>query len=211
MAKISKKYKPRSRRVKRSKYSTTKRYSVKSGIVHRFTRTVLSILTVASSPAAAGMTFKLSDLPNYSEYTALYDQFRIDKVIVTFEPVYTDWSGSKSTADTQNFYLPSIYTCLDYDDANSPLAVDDILQYSTEKHGRFIGIHKRILTPSILVQNYETDVSTAYTPAFRRWVSSTDPTTRHFGLKYWIDTPGSTMVVTFRLFVKYFLSMKGFK
>lgn len=49
-------------------------------------------------------TFRLSDLPNYTELLALWDQFKISAIKVTFRPRYDNFAGN----DTVDTTLPGV-------------------------------------------------------------------------------------------------------
>jgi hypothetical protein len=56
-------------------------------------------------------TFTLSALSDSTEFTALFDQYRIMQVRMEFTPLFTDTSATVA--------YPPLYSAIDYDDANS--------------------------------------------------------------------------------------------
>jgi len=88
------------------------------------------------------LTFKLSDLPNANEFTALYDLYKIDKVNVEIIPafnssVYIQASNPQgSSTAPYNNVVPMIHTVIDYNDATHPTDINTILQNSTYKSSR---------------------------------------------------------------------------
>lgn len=89
--------------------------------VHRFVRSVqIGALTPAAADKGWAWTFALSDLPNYTEFTALFDQYRLSLV----ELVFT-WSPGTTVA-TSTF--PTLLIASDYDSAAVPASSSEIAQ-----------------------------------------------------------------------------------
>lgn len=153
----------------------------------------------AGSANGGNITFALSDIANYTELTALYDRFRINKVVVNFIPRYSrnmmglnypDAEDGATSGDYFGRYLanPSRFgTCIDYDDSTNVATMDALREYSTAKITHCTQKQTRVLTPAVLTQLYESGVSSAYAPKFKQWVSTSDPTTPHYCLKWYLD------------------------
>lgn len=80
--------------------------------IHTFSRTFRGLNSLIPTTlcadnggyqAAYAMTFQMSDLPNYAEYSALFDMYRILKAELVFEPRYT--SNVDGTSDNHLAYL----------------------------------------------------------------------------------------------------------
>jgi hypothetical protein len=85
----------------------------------------------ASGTALVGTayTYNVSALDNASALAAIFDQYRIDRIQVTFRPlnVATPLVNTASSG----FLAPLIYTAIDYDDNSAPTAVAQIRDYQT--------------------------------------------------------------------------------
>lgn len=161
-----------------------------------------------------GVTSNLGNysLPNSSEFPALYDQYRIDGVLIEFR-----FSNNNSSLNSPNISLPLLYIADDFDDAN-PISKDAICQYSKCKTtllgsgAREKFSHRTI--PKPLVQLYESAISTGYgNPTRPQWIDANDITVPHYGLKVTWDNTMNTagtdtyigvldMVFTYRLSMK---------
>lgn len=183
----------------------------RSGI-HSFTRSYqLTDLTVNSlTQTAGGLSFKLSNLPEYTEFTFLFDQYRIMAAKVEFVPVFT---GNDTNPLTSVLYMPNVHSVIDYTESNTPGTLSELMQYSNYKRTRGNSIHKRYLKPAIAASNYETLAASSYTPKWGQWVTteSGDAATPFFGLKYWIDSTNSTTAVTYKVYVKLYFQCKSVK
>lgn len=220
---------PYSSRTPRPQYGTTKRYqrkrtrkslastrsvtlqrSLMNKRVYNFTRWDVNypdILSkdLATSPgyASAAMVFQLSSVPNYTEFTSLFDQFRIRMVKVQFmfmnQPVSTN-----NIADQGLFY-----TLLDFDDNTPPTSESEMIQYQNCRVRRPYGTITRLIRPRYLSQTYETTLAAGYTLGKRSaWIDCQDADTYHFGLKWlWSTAFYKDMVCKVR--IKYYLQFKN--
>ena len=185
---------------------------------HRFTRYAAntSVLSVTASSAANNHEFKLSNIVNAAEFQDLFDQYKINKVVVTYQlitnPDATNYTNSASSAQPANIY-PTVWSIPDYDDS-SALTIDQMKER--------IGVKNRVLRPNqkmvfvvrpkILVQTYLTAVSTGYAPK-SMFVDMSTATIPHYGLKTVIDIAGYTPNVGFPYLIKqdfkYFFTCKN--
>lgn len=98
-------YSKRKRTIKRRpmNVSRPRRMMRSNNPVARFKRTFYTTTLTPSTGATSGFwqysTITLSDLPNVTEYTALFDQYKINAVKVTFRPRYDNFAGN-DTVDT---------------------------------------------------------------------------------------------------------------
>lgn len=129
--------------------------------------------------------FKLSDVPNYTEFTALYDQYRIRKVVCRFIPKQSssmlmpyDASGSVG-----NTIIPRMWAAVDYDDSSALTSIDEIKQYSKAQAWPFTQKHSVVISPKVDKAIYNTAISTAYGPAGGVWIDCGNPDVPHYGLK----------------------------
>lgn len=153
-------------------------------------------------------------LPNYSDFTALYDQYRIDYVDVTMT-----FSNNVSSTSSAVPCLPIIYFAPDYDDVGATnLAA--IAQYDNLKKfqlGSGPGVMKTIRCyPRPNVQLYNSPVSTGYGQASRKlFLDTNSPAVPYYGAKFVVDPTalagGSTPIGNICMSYKYHLTFKNTK
>lgn len=100
---------------RRKTYRPSARRAIKSNLVsikRKVTFTQISLNTWQSQQYA----FTLAALPSYTEFTNLFEQYRINAVKLTFIP-YTDSIEGNTTS--ANLFVPRVYTIIDKD--GSPL------------------------------------------------------------------------------------------
>lgn len=166
--------------------------------LHRFVRRKVTSYDLNSdlfyadsgSWAYNNYSFAATDTPNFSEFSALFEQFRIDKIVAKIYFNNNVTSGQTDIATSANtnvnqincFWIRSTDTSRD----NLGSGELDAMQNSGLKQtvlarssGKPITI---AITPNILNASYETASATAYTPAYKKWISMTDSGTVHYGL-----------------------------
>lgn len=162
--------------------------------VHYFKRTSASFGTLTTdsiNPVREGFNFSFSDVPGYTELTALFDYYKITGIKVRIMPFTQD--TSISTASLNNSYNPPIYIAPDTNDGSAPATVDAILEYDTLKIG---WLWKGV---SCYFKPKFSDATSAQRGG---WVSTANATLDWYGLKVAIPPTGgsagkATMLVTF--------------
>lgn len=128
-------------------------------------------------------------VPNYTEFTNLFDLFRIKKVVFK---MYLN--SNSSTVTTPAVSLPVIYSAVTSDDANL-VSQTSIQQYETCKSHQF---GDKELTwvfkpkPSLLAYN---GLTSGYSPT-NGWLDTNYSDVPHFGIKFVLDPIFNTSVST---------------
>jgi len=92
--------------------------------VHTFVRSINSGV-LGAGPGFA-WSFALSDLPSYTEFTSLFDQYRFQKVVLRFTV--------SPTAGSTAVQWPQIQITSDYDSASAPAASSELTQRRYVSH-----------------------------------------------------------------------------
>jgi len=195
-------------RTYRRRWTRRSRYNKRGQKVYLYKRLCGRFGTVsvgAVSDAFYGFEFRLDQVPNYTELTALYDQYKINAIKVHFLPEMTQ---NVSLAQLNNPVAYSrIFTALDYNDASAPTTIDQLREYQSCKYTSILKQHKRYFKPRIV------DSSSVYNPG-RPWLSCDNgASVPHFGLKVGIEPTGATGATEMLFFmeVKFYMSFKTVK
>lgn len=175
----------RRRRVKRMRRMRGRRR------VHHFKRTFASTLTVTAASIGLGsQTYKLSDVPNSGDFQNLFDLFRINKVAVRFIPKFTGTSASSGNLDA----LGQFVSVLDFTDADTPVNINQLLEYENVRRSKLSSVHRRVFCPSVSMIGYKGPFTNSYAPRWKQWVNMTDVATLHYGLKFAVDNQGGSAI-----------------
>ena len=120
-------------------------------------------------------------MPNSTELTALFDQYRISGVMFKLVPRFNVTESSTTLAPTATYPPSQVMTCLDFD-GQGPLSLQAILQYQNLKMTRGQAVHQRYFKPAVLSMAYQSTVSTAYIPKWGQFIDTANPTVPHYGL-----------------------------
>lgn len=153
--------------------------------------------------------FRLSDLPNYTELTALFDNYRIVKVLYRWV-LFRNPNSDKISIDNRGVY-PNLMWVHDFNDSSAIGRA----QLMTHAGMRELYLNEQrpatrwyTLNPSTLSTTYETGLGApAYNPRWRQWLDTNDINTLHYGLKLCLNNIASFVGV--KLETKYVLEFKG--
>lgn len=158
-------YKKRSSK-KMGKYA---KKGYKRSKIHSFKQTVFLPNWIASSTTAdipINASFSLGDLTNSSEFTSLFDQYKLKAVKFELLPKY---SQSLSTTGVGTVLQPQICSVIDYD--SSPLlTMADAVQYESYKITRGHQVHKRYVRPQVSLNLLSATGANVRAPTRNMWI-----------------------------------------
>lgn len=161
----------------------------------KFQRTVegaYDIVCDGINPSLGTFNFSLNDLPSYTEFTALFDLYKIERIEIEWYPEYTVLSDGGVTSPAVNVQLN---TAID-PAGNSVAAVTDVLQYRTLHATGISKTHKRDFVPAYLMDGVSPCAC---------YISTGSPSSNLWGVVYGVLPTGTAM--TFRSRAKFYLSM----
>lgn len=173
--------------------------------VHYFKRSVY----LANAVSAVGANnffaaaYALNGIPNHTEFTALYDQYKITGVKLKFVP-----RGNSSDINT-GAPISSLITVTDTDDTAVPSSIDQLTQYqsmkmtrSTQQQVRYWKPKFNVATVNTLALGINGKMNTT------GWLDVTDDAVQHFGIKGVLTSnPGVT--VSYDILVTLYLAFKN--
>lgn len=154
-----------------------------------------------------GLKFRLVDLPSYTEFTSLFDQYKIAGIGLKFmyshnmSPVY----------DAVDRSLPVCHTVIDYDDAEVLVNENDFLQYETLKTRRLDKTFSLYLRPMICDSLYQ-GAFTGY-GVKRGWIDCSSLNIEHYGVKICVDPivhgVGENTIGILSMYTTFYLKFRG--
>lgn len=171
-------------------------------------------ITNGTNAAIGTVAFRLDNIQNVAELTALYDQYKLGRCIVEFFPrngAITTPSGVPP-GNINNAYsnVQPFITVLDEDDSGSETRVQ-LLQYSTSKLSAIGEKHVRSLVPSVAASFYQSGIATGYGAKKNQWIDCANSSVPHYGVKYSVnmDNNISADTVLYDIYVTMYVTMKG--
>jgi len=163
--------------------------------------------------AATNYSFALTNLPAYTEFTELFDQYKITGIKVTFMPLYRDsLLGVASTASA--IATPNIWIAAS-DDGSQNLSTQ--IKAMQVQNARMISDPYKpfsiFLKPKFIL---ETVVGLGIAGTHSKsggWLDTDNPNVLHYGLAIGGDSPGVPATTSFNpmvysVFAKYYMQFK---
>ena len=189
--------------------------------VHSFTRKSTQALAVTNAVGIVNYAnmYTLAQLPNYSEFTALFDMYRINKIEITW--IYDHNSGDVATsagvAANANMGVPNIVIVTDYDDASALSVINDYLQYEPCRICRLDKPVRHTLRPHTAVAVYNGAFS-GYGNDRARWIDCDSSAAEHYGCKWAVDATmcniagsAAVRIGTLNVYYKFFVDFRSTK
>jgi hypothetical protein len=153
--------------------------------IYKFQRVIerdgYDIVADGINPSLSGLLFTLDSLPDYTDFTRLFDMYRITKVEIEWKPEYTELTDAALVSNAVNVRFNST---VDISDSAAPGSVDEILQYQQLKSTGITQTHTRTFTPSFLMGGLVPCTC---------WLPTSAPSERHYGIKVGIPPTGVAM------------------
>jgi len=203
----------------------SKKATVKRDIVRRPKRMMLgsyNFTRYASITIGTGTTFTLSNLldengfsfqfslaslRNFSDFTNLFDQYKINQVDLYFKLIQNP--EAPTTTNTVATYYPTLWYVRDYDDSSTMTVAN-----MQEKQGakRIVmkpdAIQKISVVPKFQRMIYQTLTSTGYGPG-TGFLDCVDSGVPHYALKTTFQVPASGATWQVEVQAKYHVSFRG--
>jgi len=128
------------------------------------------------------LTVSLNQLPTYTDFTSLFDQYQIKSACWKFIPHMnvSQVQGPPGTGSLTTPQVARLVTVVDRDDDTS-ITFPGALQYATLQESLLDKERQRTFTPSILLQTYRTATSTGYSPSEKPvWVDMAQTDVPHY-------------------------------
>lgn len=160
--------------------------------------------------ASLGQDHQLAAVPNVTEFSTLYDQFKIVRV---YFRIQVNFDESTTPAASQ---LPEVYVVNDYDDSTAPTAssagVDEMRQRPKMKIMRFtenrVVLHWKC-RPKPLEEVYRSAIATSYkVPGRAPWLDCSHTDVPHYGTKFLFLNP-SGVACTIRITRGFKILLRG--
>lgn len=195
--------------------------------IHYFKRTLKISDVTASFNATTGTAvniagtyaFGLDAVPNYTEFTSLYDQYMIKGVRLSLVPSGNSYMTSTVSGAVGQYGFARINTAIDYDDSAPPASENELLQYMTNKTSPGWKPHSRYFKPKVQFSVANDDAAGTVASAAPRgnvWLDCANPSIDHLGLKVWIGAPVNNAAtgnvstsITYSVYATYYLAFKN--
>lgn len=143
----------------------------------------------ATAQVAYGSSaFTLNSLPNYTDFTSLFDQYRITKVSMYCIPRVTGYVLSQTSGSVVDPTAPTpacvFHYAIDHTDVTTPSALGDILQYDNHRTVNAYKPFTITLKPAAADTMWQGVSASGYGPKPNAWIDSKSYAVQHYGMKW---------------------------
>lgn len=162
---------------------------------------------VSSTSAAEGLyafSFALSDMADYTNYTSIWDQYKITEIDLSLVPLTLQSAPSAGPGYAIAYASP------DYDDATTPANTSALLSYAS---ATYIGPSEKFsckLAPCVDIATTTSAAATITGSMNVRspWLDCSTPTVTHYGFKVAITQSTSTNLTQWMVLCRYVVEMR---
>lgn len=176
--------------------------------------------TLTGTNTAANNTFSLNETNQYSKFTAVFEQYRIIKIIQTIYPMINTYLApllDNETADPHEVttvpWIPILAWKIDRDDVTGFSSLDDALANPNTVVRRMDRVVKIKFKPNLLGNTYGS-LSDNNTIIYDRWNDCEDSSDApYYGLCkfYHAMNASATYPLPFRIVTSYIVQFKGYR
>lgn len=162
-----------------------------------------AIMTSTSgAPGFYSFTFRVQDLPDFTSYSAIWDEYRINKIVAIITPLTQ--AGNPATAPG---YGPLV-TAMDFDDGLTPTSFGQVLQYANSmihpNDGKQVF---RTFTPKYRLAAYN-GTTTINSSLSTNFIDLAAGDIEHYSLKCAVRQATSTNVQSYHVIFKYVVTFR---
>lgn len=156
-----------------------------------FSQSLQAYFTLGGTQVYLGGTPLTLSAMNASEFTSLFDEYKIIGVKLQ---IFAGFNSSSLTAAPN---LPCCFMVVDHDDVNAIASSSAALEYQNCKvvtlgRDSMPGGIQLYCKPKVQIQTYRTAITTGYTPKGNQWIDNEQTDVPHYGMKLWLDPLANT-------------------
>ena len=146
------------------------------------------------NPSLGTFNFSLNDLPNYTDFTNLFQLYRLDEIDIQWRPEYTELTDAALVSNAVNVGFNSCLNIIN----SSVTSVTDVLQNNMCSTTPINRIHRQRFRPMLLMDG---------SMPCACHVTTQSPSLNWYGISYGIQPTGIAM--TFRSTAVYKVTLSG--
>jgi len=165
------------------------------------------IVATANQINYSALTFRLNQLPDFTDFTNLYDQYKICAVKVEIIPQFdTNTQIGVGTVPTASHIMSQNFHIIDYDDAVVPTDINQLMQHQNLKRTPCNRVIKRFLKPKFADRIFSNGIIDGFRPS-KGFIDVQSPGVEHYGLK--IAFASNPLTLTYGIRTTYYVACKN--
>jgi hypothetical protein len=149
-----------------------------------------------------GKAFTTADIQQFSSYAAVFDQYRFMMIEAWLVPAILSLTNSVGTQ--------TMYSVIDYDDANTPTSAQQLLQYTNVQMSSILCGHYKKFRPHNADALYGAGAFSSYGNVQSQWIDVASSAVAHYGIKVIFDqAPSAAQQVPVQLFTRIWVQFRN--
>jgi len=169
-------------------------------------RLVTSIQALSTSIVKLSLSFQLSDIIGVGNYTAIYDQYRINKIKLFI--IGETQVALPATGPAYGDYI----SVIDYDDADTAYSsANELLAFATSRVHRAGCSDTISFVPRVAQGTWQGTLTPGGMAPKMQWLDCAYPGVYHYGYKSCTTQSTSTNINAWTIYAQYFIEFKNNK
>jgi len=173
--------------------------SMLNSVFNIFQTADLGAISSGAAPVTGAINFGFIQLNQQAALTAIFDQYRLAMVEVTFQPELT------IAAPTQQ--VPLFYTVVDLDDSTAT-TIASLMEYPGLQESIALKVHRHTFVPHVAVAAYS-GAFTSFANEAAPWIDVASPSVQHYGVKYGFAAEPSASTFGYYIKVRYHFQFRN--
>lgn len=194
---------------KKRRYSMAKRMN--SNVMHVMLRTNDTIVANQNlGETLETYRFGLQNCLNANTYATMWDQYRINKVVITWTPIRTQMvqANVEDVTPSSTTNIPSWVVAKDFDDLTPTSYTDTRTRFGSVVRLATQG-GKMIIRPACLSEIYQSTLTTAYSPNYGKWIDTANNSVPHYGVRFAMEAAEPSGQYALECKTKIYVSFKN--
>lgn len=203
----------RRRPYRKKRYKRSIPRSLRADYSVKLNSLTFQIANNSTVPLKGAMNFSLSQCLGYTDYTKLFDQYRVNMVIVKFTPSLTTVVNRPfdDTTTPTDGTVPRLVTALDRDDSTIPIDFESVQSKSKSRITYATKYQSYKFRPNRLTMVYRTQATTGYKvdTQVKEFLDCGQADIPHYGVKYCLEPSSPSNTYVYDISVDYYVSFKN--
>lgn len=150
-----------------------------------------------SNPSITNYTnINLSSISDYQSYANLFDQYRLNKIVLIFTPLDVQATAGLSSGTVNSRGHLSYVINRTGDNITTESQMQEYSNYKEIPYGKQVKVS---FVPNCLGMAYKTSIATAYMPKYKQWIDTADIGAYHYGISYNVQTEDSQFIPEYKV------------
>jgi len=169
-----------------------------------------TVVSTATGDSLSTIQFTLGDIPGAAQLANVFDEYKIDKVDLTFVP---DANSNNTISGNKPMERSILYTAFDPNDSSAASTLNELIQYQNCSQTPYLEKYRRTVYPHMAVNSADEEGTVTISSIGGNWARTSDTSVLWYGLKIGASANGNAEGTeqVWKIHAKLYLSFKNIK